>query len=40
MIEKWKKCIDRSGACGDLLTDLSKLFDCLPHSVITAKFHA
>ena len=40
MIEKWKKCLDRNGACRALLPDLSKAFDCLPLSLLIAKLHA
>ena len=40
MAEKWKKCLGSDGACGALLNDLLKAFDCLPHSVSIAKLHA
>ena len=40
MTEKRKKCLDSNGACGALLTDLSKAFDCLSHSLFIAKLHA
>ena len=40
MIEKWKKCLDMNGVCGALLTHFSKVFDCLPHSLLMPKLHA
>ena len=40
MNEKWKKCLASNGACGALLSDLSKVFDCLPHCLLIAKLHA
>ena len=40
MVENWKKCLDKNGVCGALLTDLSKAFDCLPHDLLIAKLHA
>ena len=40
MIEKWKKCLDKKGKAGVLLTDLSKTFDCLVHELSIAKLNA
>ena len=40
LIEKWKKSVDNGGAFGALLTDLSKVFDCLSHEPLTATLDA
>ena len=40
LIEKWKKSVDNGGAFGALLTDLSKVFDCLSHELLIAKLTA
>ena len=40
MIEKYRKCQDRNGACGALLTDLSIACECLPHFLSITKLHA
>ena len=40
MIEKWKKSVDKGKTFAALLTDLSKVFDCLSHDLIIAKPNA
>ena len=40
LIEKWKKSVDSSGVFGALMTDLSKVFDCLSHKLLIAKLDA
>ena len=40
MTEKWNKCLASNGACGALLSDLSKAFDCLPDCLLIVKLHA
>ena len=40
MIEKWKESVDKGGAFGALMTDLSKVFDCLNHRLLKTKIDA
>ena len=40
MIEKWKKIVDCGGVFNALLTNLSKVVNCIPHDLIIAKLEA
>ena len=40
MTEKWRKCLDKVGISGDILTDLSKASDCVLHDLLIAKLDA
>ena len=40
MLQKWKRSVDTGNVFGDLLTDLSKTFDCLDHELLTAELNA
>ena len=39
MTEKRKETRDNNEVCAAVLTDLSKVFDCLLHDLLTAKLH-
>ena len=39
MLEKFKEAIDRGNQFGALLTDLSKVLDCIDHKLLIAKFY-
>ena len=40
LIEKWKSATDKGKSFEALLTDLSKVFDCLRHELLVTKLHA
>ena len=40
MLETWKEANDNNKAFRALLTDLSKVFNCLSHDLLIAKLHA
>ena len=40
MIENWKNSIDQGVHYGALLTDLSKVFDCIMHDFLITKLQA
>ena len=38
--EEWRKTLDNNFVVGAVLTDISKVFDCIPHDLIIAKVSA
>ena len=40
LVEDWKALLDKRHIVGAMLLDLSKAFDCLPHSLMIAKLKA
>ena len=39
-LKTWKRAVDNGKAFGQLLTDLSKAFNCLSHELLLTKLHA
>ena len=39
VIEKCKEVVDNGNKSGALLTDLSRVFDCIDHSLLLAKLY-
>ena len=37
LLQPWQKELDNSGLIGNILMDLSKAYDCLPHDLLIAK---
>ena len=40
LLQEWQNDLDKLGFVGTILMDLSKVYDCLPHSLLIAKFEA
>ena len=40
MIEQWEKALDNRDIAGDVLTDLSKAFECVNHDLLIARLDA
>ena len=39
LLDKWRYNVDQGRMFGALLTDISEVFDCLPHGIIIAKLN-
>ena len=40
MTGKWRECFEKGSVSGTILTDFSKIFDCILHDVLIAKITA
>ena len=40
IIQKWRKTLDKGGETGAVLTDISKVFDCIDHNLLITKLDA
>ena len=40
LVEKWKEQLDNKYLVGSVFIDLSKVFDCIPHDLLTSKLDA
>ena len=40
LIEEWREYLDKHFVVGAVMTDLSKVFDCIPHNLLIAMLEA